>query len=543
MDRYTLNRNYPELMARYVPEIYDVDDAVAAIEADDPRRTEEELTALKAYVSANIDEGEEIVASCEYNWCSRCGHMVGYEDHYHCNNRRCNAVFDSESDDRYSCGYCENCCECFICDRCSEHTDSGCHHCDRCSDCCNCSFCQSCDNNTVDCYDCDCCDGCCECNGIIDDINECGSAIKASRETLKHFNSTRLAGVEWEYNSITDRGVNLLSGWKEDWDGRIHKDGSCGYEAVTPPMAGDNIANCLSDLGKALGYADADSSCGIHVHVDARDVSWQEMYKILHVYSKYEAFLYMLAGDWRIKNTYCKPCGTEYLSALGNTDRKLSIIGVAINSSNDGVRDRMKHSGISKKDCGRYRSLNIMPWLAGRRKGKSDTTIEFRLHGNSLDSSKVIGWTQLCVRLIDWCVKASWSEINDLPKSALAGFIKVISPDLKNYILKSVNEYKNSTSTDRDGNGDIRHVRFRNGEYVIVMNPHFEERPNWQNVEEQPIINVVQNADSSYSNISGPISLIGEMPDLSQDMIMALTTRVGAINHSEVNTSWFNLTF
>jgi len=241
---------------------------------------------------------------------------------------------------------------------------------------------------------------------------------------------------------------------------------------VTAPIAGDHIADCLKDLGDtfAATNAEADNRCGIHVHVDCRDLKWADMYRLLWVYGKVEPLMYLLAGQHRAKvdrdrTSYCKPVGKEFLESLSEVDRKGAVLAVALGrgQSEEAARKALMR-GIHKKDGGRYRGLNIIPWLAGRaypekkitkdRKTgkitttltpKSDSTVEFRMHRNTLLADRVVGWAQLCAKLVDWCANATDKEAQNLPKSALRALCEVIAPECAPWILRRVQEWRKAT--------------------------------------------------------------------------------------------------
>src|SRR5262249_31135663 len=120
-----------------------------------------------------------------------------------------------------------------FCPRCHYCTADGCCECERCGDC---------GDLVHDTDSCGCCDDHCGCSRHDDDdLPEAGRPWPAPRHSK--FTCHRLVGVEWEFN---DSAGDLRS-WASKWRGGIHTDGSCGYEAVTPPLGGDHIASCLSD--------------------------------------------------------------------------------------------------------------------------------------------------------------------------------------------------------------------------------------------------------------------------------------------------------
>jgi len=395
------------------------------------------------------------------SYCNRCNDCC---DHFNC--PACSG-HKAESVKCSRCSNCISCCNCFTCTSCNTKYDlaSRCEYCLMCSSCCSCEICSECSSRVHANDSCGYCHTHCECAN-----NRRGYGGPWKADLPKHrvgFNSTRLAGVEWEFNNAAY--FNKLGPWTKRWHGGIHADGSCGQEIVTSPMAGDHISKCLTQLGEAFKNAGAniDHRCGIHVHVDACDVTWSDMYRLLWLYSHVEPILFMLAGQQRIGNTYCLPCGAAYKKAMGGADRKGGVLEVAFSSArnggNSGRSHQRQHPG--KKDGGRYRALNLCPWLAGRKNKAPDTTLEFRLHCNTSEADRVIGWTQLCVRLVDWAVKSTDKDAQELPKSALRTLCQ-IAPECAPYIMKCVKEWRKKYKASKTG-GDPRKIYFRNGRYSI----------------------------------------------------------------------------
>src|ERR1035437_8178230 len=347
------------------------------------------------------------------------------------------------------CGVCNRCCEHADCEVCKKHVSRNkfCTECRSCRDCCECIICNAPlisigrANKCVNVHNCSKCYGCkshCHCVKSIEESY--GYPWKAGAKDLKSFDCDRLVGVEWEYNKV--KNSTPLIKWKDDYRGHIHNDGSCGKEIVTSPMAGDHIVKSLSAIGDIFksAKAEADTRCGIHVHVDARDFAWSDIFRMLTVYAFVEPIMYVLAGQERSKNRYCMPCGQEYLDALKKEDQKGAVLAVALgvdlNSSRKGMRQTQ-----SKKGGGRYRGLNIMPWVSGRKKKAPDTTVEFRIHANSLDPNRVIEWTKIYARLVDWSIKSTNKNVKDLPKSAIRALCE-IAPDSKEWIIKELKAWR-----------------------------------------------------------------------------------------------------
>lgn len=275
------------------------------------------------------------------------------------------------------------------------------------------------------------------------------------------FKSFRLVGVEWEYNENYTKS-NHLKTWARKWYGGNHYDGSCGWEAVTAPIAGDNIEKCLTELNSALTRQGetADSRCSVHVHVNVKDFEWDDIERLIKVYSKVELLLYAIGGDARVVNEYCSPCGEKYLKAM-KTRTKESVLRIMFQPRHFITRSRrtmFRGQGTAsdhaqraeKHDGGRYKGLNLIPWLVAKRDNKKDCTVEFRIHENTMDAKRVIGWVQMLVRFVDWVKKATPEMVKALPKNQLMALLK-ICPGSKDYITERVAAWSKYTTTNRIG--------------------------------------------------------------------------------------------
>lgn len=395
----------------------------------------------------------------------------------------CASLFDNICG---TCIRCETCCACVNCDGCDINVRRGniCGNCERCRGaCCECSVCDACgqrrNSQYFECNSCDCCNNCCNCNeepqeeeaDLSPEATGNYGKVWGDPKVFSHFKTFRCkrsAGVEWEYNKANS--ASEIDHWARTWHGDIHDDGSCGREAVTPPMRGDYIAKILTSLGETFTKAEAkaDDRCGIHVHVDTHDFNWQDMYRLLRVYAKVEPILYLVGGQQRINSTFAKPVGDTFMKALNAPDPKDYVLSLVYRESGVGQGKVQHREDPIKKAGGRYRGLNIAPWTFGRKFRKDvrpDTTVEFRIHRNSLDANRIIGWTHLCVQLVDWAYKSSDKDVKNLPKSALRALC-VISPESKSYIMKRIKSWRIAT---RRQSGITRRISVKNGEFKLLL--------------------------------------------------------------------------
>lgn len=257
----------------------------------------------------------------------------------------------------------------------------------------------------------------------------------------------RLCGVEWEFNTCST--PSHIRAWARKNGAGIHSDGSCGWEAVTPPMGGRAVARILGELATAFQEADTEinESCGIHVHVDARDYMWGDLYRLLAVWAKVEDAMFLLGGQSRSNNHYCKATGKQYARALQHpTDKKGAVLAVAYGAYTPEEGRTVARGRPGKKHGGRYKSLNLCPWLNGRtqRPRRPDSTIEFRLHRNSANGWRVIGWTHLCTALVEWCANHADADVATLPLDGMRALC-VIAPHLKGWIVRRVKAWRKAT--------------------------------------------------------------------------------------------------
>lgn len=250
----------------------------------------------------------------------------------------------------------------------------------------------------------------------------------------------RLVGIEWEYNeAYSNRKVRQ---WAEKWGGSIHSDGSCGWEAVTPPVSGRYLAGCVYDMGRSLAGSEIDKRCGLHVHVDATDYTWNDMVRLCVLYAKVEPLLYAVGGDFRVRSSYCGPMGTALSEAFKRHGRTKDAVCEAVfgrTSAGGWLRN------VHKKDGARYRGLNIVPWISQKAAERPDQTVEFRLHRNTGSAVRVFNWASLCETLVSYAASHTMREVDALPSSPLRT-LSVVAPKSMPYIVRRLAAWRDSVS-------------------------------------------------------------------------------------------------
>jgi len=286
---------------------------------------------------------KELCDECEQQYtCSNCG---GFD---------ANCV-DGIDDNRY----CENC---------FSELFTYCEECDKlewsddcvvvgnevlCADCADNYKCYSCDDydkdgETVDCdYYCrDCfyekftsCDDCCDtvsndevtyvddrpiCSNCMDDYFYCdscnsyyhtddyggdgfcsdcysevcgpGDPIVGTR--FSRIGSRRCFGIEIE--TYSGNYENRPYNWGCKVDGSI-----LGMELVSPIMSGDEGLESIEELYRDVSPK-FDSRCGIHVHINVRDLTYDERFAVIKEFEKTNDKWFSRVDSSRMRNTFCK---------------------------------------------------------------------------------------------------------------------------------------------------------------------------------------------------------------------------------------------
>jgi hypothetical protein len=179
-------------------------------------------------------------------------------------------------------------------------------------------------------------------------------------------------GVEIE----TDRCNNYedLDGgyWGAKDDGSIN-----GKEFVSCVLQGQEGFKAIDTIGKFArnnGW-DADNACGLHIHLDARNVPDETLYAVCRNYYHLEGVFRQIVARHRCGNTYCK----------------------AVDFSNlpDDCRTFRQFAGSV---LSRFRWVNVSAYL-------DHQTIEIRNHHGTVSAKEIKAWVALHLEFWVWTTK------------------------------------------------------------------------------------------------------------------------------------------
>jgi hypothetical protein len=194
-----------------------------------------------------------------------------------------------------------------------------------------------------------------------------------------------------------------------------------GFEVVSPILSGDEGLRQLRAACDALKAAGAkvNKSTGMHVHVDARDLTVADLRNTCKDFLKYETLFDTLVPASRVANFYCRSnlavkFGGDETAAFATLDRCRTVteIRTAVCGAADGDR---------------YFKLNLQSLV---RHG----TVEFRQHGGTVEADKAEAWVRLVVGLVVGCVGKNTSIKLTKKEGRFAMLLGVVPADTRAFL-------------------------------------------------------------------------------------------------------------
>lgn len=352
-----------------------------------------------------------------------------------------------------SCRQCSNCCKCVTCDVCKRQKRSVdlCKTCKVCEKCCQCRQCPVCNRDCSYNYcgyaftdrqkrnnpGCTRCYKCCDCGDYKKvPFGSFKTPIFHVPNRMQHVvnPTSRFISAEIECAGIMGNGRPIYDVVRR-WGGGTVGDGSLvdrGFEVNSAPSGGDLYARQINEICAAIKLQNGsiDQKCGLHVHIDARDMNYYDIRRFVRVYAAIEDALFSMVSPERIKgitdadgklHQYCQPCGKKYVAAIEEGrlpyDKIKSDVITSVYSgpSTKNLRHRKRGEGIP-----RYNALNLHSWFY---RG----TIEARMFDGTLDPDLIIKWGIMWAMIGDYVVKSTDEQVaKDMVGKPIACILKII---------------------------------------------------------------------------------------------------------------------
>lgn len=326
-------------------------------------------------------------------------------------------------------------CSCYFCEGCDSWVESACSNCERCDRCCRCVVCPSCDER---CNASSYCDGCSSCE---DCGCKCSSQLTFHGEPSPTF--PRYIGLEIECGCARTDRIHKVATW---WGGKLDHDGSISFghdlEFVTAPARGAKLEEQVRDVCDALDLSDAkvDTSCGLHVHVGAKDLTVSQLLTVARLYARVESGLYSIVAPSRRSGQYSGAWGSKFEEALVFDDAPLHTRKDRLDAAIYGSLSEAKRAEAnrSKHSC-RYHGLNFNSLILYG-------TLEFRLHHGTTNADKILNWAAVCTAIVEWAVHHDERDVHTLKGSSFGALCQVVkSRKVKEWVKARHNHFARMT--------------------------------------------------------------------------------------------------
>lgn len=225
------------------------------------------------------------------------------------------------------------------------------------------------------------------------EIEMTGLTRNAASKTLAKYFHTREVFIGGTYDTYVvrdqdDRQWKIMKDASIECENKYYFSASNRYsvEIVSPICLYKDI-ECIQEIVRELRKAGAhvNSSCGIHIHVDASPHTAHTLRNVVNIMAAKEDILYHALKIDVARERFCKKADTRFLDEVNH--RKP-------NTMKD--MERMWYNGNSRRykhyDSTRYHCLNLHSVF-------SKGTIEFRLFNSTLHAEEIKSYIQLCLAI------------------------------------------------------------------------------------------------------------------------------------------------
>lgn len=247
--------------------------------------------------------------------------------------------------------------------------------------------------------------------------------------------ATCYAGTYYQTYTAKDRKGRT---WKAMSDGSIHTqrkengskiNASAAYscEVVTPVLQYEDLED-LQNVVRALRAAGAfaNSSCGVHVHVDGANHTPESLTRLLNFAIGRQDLFYEALQIGDRADRWCHKISVELFRAMkkaGEKDRA-ETERLWYSRLNDGYAGGIDHQHYNST---RYHGINLHAFF-------SKGTVEFRLFNGTTHAGKIKAYVQFCLAMSAWAIDC---KDNDLYFKSIKNLTTEQRGKLMNNVLKN----------------------------------------------------------------------------------------------------------
>lgn len=197
---------------------------------------------------------------------------------------------------------------------------------------------------------------------------------------------------------ITGHNNKTMKAWKVETDTTIAAlKAQYGLEIVSPILRGEGGLDLISKVANELSTcgSTANSSCGLHVHIDMTGVKFEQLKLLCQAWVKYEEGIDLLLPPSRraSANKYCLNVGQN--KKFRNLSNKEAHTLIERQTTKQGLVKVMNSHPTNRN---RYFKLNLQNLVS---KDKPRNTIEFRGPAGTCDAAVVENWVRFFMSFVE----------------------------------------------------------------------------------------------------------------------------------------------
>lgn len=311
-------------------------------------------------------------------------------------------------------------CECRRCSRCNQVRPIVCGH----GYCRNC-FCQTCRGQWIG-----------RLNRSIPD-----DSMPASPEWPRFLGfEIEVANCQGERAAVVDVLQSL--GWGIAGDGSLPH---TGIEIRSAPIRGDRVERDFATVFKALKAENVTTNpqCGLHIHVDARDLSSRQIVRCFVAWAQIEHAVIESMCPERKGNRYCQPLFSKDWQKIDPADflekKRLAASGGYDGFSMDTTGTKRKRILYASVGGDRYRTLNYQAYAAHK-------TLEFRLWAPRLDVSYILSCAKVSTAVIEFGKYGKFSSLTKVSAEGRVPSTRLTLPKLLRWFDNHIENRKNNVA-------------------------------------------------------------------------------------------------
>lgn len=191
---------------------------------------------------------------------------------------------------------------------------------------------------------------------------------------------------------------------------------SQGVEVATQGMAGEAAETLIATTCEALRFhrAHTDTSCGLHVHVNCRGATWDDIGRLARLWVKIEPALWNAVAPSRRRNRDIN----YYTRAIAaDLERAGIVLATTPAAKEDAIRAASANGNGPK-----YHALNFAPLT-------SRGTVEVRMHHGTVNPTKIRQWAASMCQIVHFALTHSDAEVDALRGTPSEVLTAVLQPE------------------------------------------------------------------------------------------------------------------